>query len=259
MRYHRLAGKTTRGDDHAVSPVVGTLLLVATVLLMAVGAFLVLEDRSESTQPVRADMRVLPVDADAQPGWDGAVLEVNQLVGADRLEDVRLFYRNRSWTIAGGLEKGDTLRLPCPGEDPSLTVSVSHPTTGDRETVGWWHVPRCGQTTGPSNSPPAAAFTYTCTDLSCEFDAELSVDRDGSIPGYDWALGDGSTATGQTVSHTYDQDGDYTVTLTVTDDDGATDDDAQTVHVEDGASSGSGDDTWTCIDAGPRVDSLCFK
>ncbi len=97
-----------------------------------------------------------------------------------------------------------------------------------------------GGSGGGSNSAPTASFTYSCTDLTCDFDGTGSSDSDGSITSYEWDFGDGNTATGSTVTHTYASGGDYTVTLTVTDDAGATDTDTQTVSVSDG-SSGGGD------------------
>ena len=48
-------------------------------------------------------------------------------------------------------------------------------------------------------------------------------DPDGSITSYTWDLGDGTTASGANVRHTYDSPGDYTARLTVTDNDGMTD------------------------------------
>lgn len=90
---------------------------------------------------------------------------------------------------------------------------------------------------GDTNSAPVASFTYSCTDLSCDFDGTGSSDSDGSITGYSWDFGDGSTNTGSTVSHTYSSGGTYTVTLTVTDDDGATANDAQEVSVSQDSGS----------------------
>jgi PKD repeat protein len=48
---------------------------------------------------------------------------------------------------------------------------------------------------------------------------------------YDWDFGDGVTGSGQLVSHTYQQGGDYIITLTVTDKDGAAGVDTTTVQV----------------------------
>lgn len=49
-------------------------------------------------------------------------------------------------------------------------------------------------------------------------DASASFDPDGQIVEYRWDFGDGSTGEGETVSHVYDASGEYTVTLSVTDD-----------------------------------------
>jgi PKD repeat protein len=83
----------------------------------------------------------------------------------------------------------------------------------------------------PVNQPPVATFTYACTDLVCGFDASGSSDGDGTIVSYAWDFGDGSTGGGATVDHSYDQAVTYSVVLTVTDDDGASDEDTQTVSL----------------------------
>lgn len=56
------------------------------------------------------------------------------------------------------------------------------------------------------------------------FDASASSDLDGSIAMYEWDLtGDEAVdATGETVTHTFEEPGEYTVTLVLTDDGGAT-------------------------------------
>jgi PKD repeat protein len=73
-----------------------------------------------------------------------------------------------------------------------------------------------------TDAAPTAAFTAACTNLACTFDGTASADTDGTVASYAWTFGDGSTGTGATASHSYLVPGSYTVTLTVTDDDGVT-------------------------------------
>ena len=77
------------------------------------------------------------------------------------------------------------------------------------------------------NTPPTAAFTATpmmgTAPLEVSFDASTSMDMEGDIASYSWDFGNGNTGMGVTTSNTYMMAGTYTVTLTVTDADGATD------------------------------------
>lgn len=88
------------------------------------------------------------------------------------------------------------------------------------------------------NQPPVAAMEVSCALLACEFDGTPSSDSDGSITGYAWAFGDGETSTGATASHEFAASGAYEVTLTVTDDDGATGESSTQVVVTDEIGSG---------------------
>lgn len=90
---------------------------------------------------------------------------------------------------------------------------------------------------GDTNSPPTADFTFTTSGLTVDF-TDQSTDSDGSVVSWDWDFGDGNTSTEQNPSHTYGADGTYTVSLTVTDDDGATGSTSQDVTVSDGTSDG---------------------
>ena len=83
---------------------------------------------------------------------------------------------------------------------------------------------------GGGNAAPTAAFTYSCTDLTCAFH-DTSSDSDGTIAAWSWTFGDGRTSTEQNPSYTYGTGGTYTVTLTVTDDGGATGTTSQSVTV----------------------------
>jgi PKD repeat protein len=87
----------------------------------------------------------------------------------------------------------------------------------------------------PVNTPPTAAFTFTCDGLgACTFNSSTSTDAaPGTIAIYAWTFGDGGTADVASPSHTYSVTAptDFTVTLTVTDNDGGTDVETQTVSV----------------------------
>ncbi|MBX6388686.1 MAG: PKD domain-containing protein [Frankia sp.] len=72
------------------------------------------------------------------------------------------------------------------------------------------------------NTAPTAEFSVGCEELSCSVDASGSADPDGTIATYEWDFGDGATGNGATATHTFPAAGDYRITLTVTDNLGAT-------------------------------------
>ena len=94
----------------------------------------------------------------------------------------------------------------------------------------------------PQAVPPTASFNYSCTDLDCTF-ADTSSD-DGAIVGRSWDFGEAAaTSTDPNAAHTYAAGGDYTVTLTVMDNDGSTDTTEQVITVSSGGNGGGPDCT----------------
>jgi lysophospholipase L1-like esterase len=110
--------------------------------------------------------------------------------------------------------------------------------------TGYW--PDGGPTT---DNPPTAAFSSSCSDLACSFDASGSSDDNGVVS-YGWAFGDTATGSGQTTGHTYASDGTYSVTLTVTDTGGQTDSISHDVVVS-APSSGGGTVHVAALSASP--------
>lgn len=80
------------------------------------------------------------------------------------------------------------------------------------------------------NAAPTASFTVGCDALQCDF-VDTSSDPDGTIVGWTWDFGDGTTLSNQSSSHEFPAPGTYVVALTVTDDHGATGSGAQSVTV----------------------------
>ncbi|MDD5264150.1 MAG: PKD domain-containing protein [Candidatus Bipolaricaulis sp.] len=96
------------------------------------------------------------------------------------------------------------------------------------------------------NAPPVPQATVSDPTPypgdTVTFDASASYDVTGTIASYAWEFGDGSAGDGVTVTHIYAKGGSYTVTLTTTDDEGASSDTALTVTVKTGSSNCGEDD-----------------
>ena len=82
-------------------------------------------------------------------------------------------------------------------------------------------------------APVANAGPYQVVNVNeqVQFDGSGSYDLDGTIVNYYWDFDDGATGSGVAPTHTYTQEGTYSVTLFVNDDDGALDADFTNILV----------------------------
>jgi PKD repeat protein len=93
------------------------------------------------------------------------------------------------------------------------------------------------------NAQPDATILVGATQTAgqeVQFDASAQ-DSDGNIAFYAWDFGDGTQASGGTPAHTYAAAGDYTVTLTVSDNDGGEKPVQTVVHVAAAPTDAGGD------------------
>ena len=112
----------------------------------------------------------------------------------------------------------------------TLTVTDDQGATGSASTTA-------DITGGATNQPPTANVNgpYSGTvGNAVSFSSAGSSDPDGSIVGYSWDFGDGATSSAANPTHTYSAAGTYTVTLTVTDDQGATGSASTTANITGG-------------------------
>ena len=87
------------------------------------------------------------------------------------------------------------------------------------------------------NKTPTASFTVSpdvgTATVEMEFDGSGSTDSDGTVAAFHWDFGDGNSDSGETVVHTFQTAGTYTVQLTVTDNDGATGSTSKQIEVQE--------------------------
>jgi MYXO-CTERM domain-containing protein len=88
--------------------------------------------------------------------------------------------------------------------------------------------------TSPGNDPPVAdagGGVSGAVGENIAFDGSDSTDSDGTIVSYAWDFGDGTTGSGEMTTHAFTAAGSFLVQLTVTDDDGAIDQDTVLANI----------------------------
>ncbi|MFZ2071338.1 MAG: PKD domain-containing protein [Halobacteriota archaeon] len=127
------------------------------------------------------------------------------------------------------------------------TVSAEVSNANGTAIQTWrWHV--------GMNQPPIASFSYSpgnpVINQTITFNASNSTDPDGNITYYEWYFGDGGNSTNMTepiTNHTYASAGTFTVSLTVTDDEGATNATSRAITVSEGLVFDTGTGTYPSI------------
>ncbi|MCX6582613.1 MAG: PKD domain-containing protein [Candidatus Aminicenantes bacterium] len=118
-----------------------------------------------------------------------------------------------SFTVNPGIDKVTRMRV-------SMKYAA-YPTSCETFAYGEVEDYTANVVSGTGNLPPVANFTFTTSYLTATF-TDTSTDPDGSVVAWSWNFGDGGTSTLRDPVHTYAAAGTYNVTLTVTDNDGAT-------------------------------------
>lgn len=126
------------------------------------------------------------------------------------------------------IAQGTTVALLLNCEDTGKSVTIKVVTTGGTfcQITG-----KAGTGGDDTNAGPIAAFTSAPNGLVVQF-TDTSYDTYGTIASREWDFDDGATSTEQNPSHTYGTSGTYSVSLTVTDNEGATNTVSHDVQVQ---------------------------
>ena len=108
------------------------------------------------------------------------------------------------------------------GSDQSCTITASYEGRSDTHDVTIENI--------PSNNSPAVDFSYVTRRKKVTFN-DRSTDSDGTIVSWLWDFGDGTYNIMQNPEHKYNKFGNYSVMLTVTDNEGVNNSISKTVSI----------------------------
>ncbi|MFB6235805.1 MAG: PKD domain-containing protein [Halopenitus sp.] len=146
---------------------------------------------------------------------------------------------NESGQYGGAEAIEDKLNVSGSEADDGKTITFYAKNLSAVETATWTagDVEELNLTFTDTTEPVADAGSNrtVAVNSSVEFNASGSSDNFG-IASYEWDFDDGTTATGEVVSHTFTETGTYEVKLTLTDEGGNTDTDTVFIEVSEGPS-----------------------
>ncbi|MCW7079393.1 MAG: PKD domain-containing protein [Canidatus Methanoxibalbensis ujae] len=216
-------------------------VLVSAIPVMAAGEITAMRDISNQavnpgdtftvtvTITANQEIEALALDEDIPSGWE--VTRVSDDAAAFKESTIE-------WIWTEKLSAGDSKTVVYNVTVPSNAESGTYYITGKVSAYNVNPIAVGGETevnvTG--NLPPIANFTYLppnpVVNQPVTFNASPSYDPDGFIANYEWDFGDGNTATGKIVTHSYSSEGEYRVKLTVTDDSSLTNSTTRKIKVE---------------------------
>jgi PKD repeat protein len=118
---------------------------------------------------------------------------------------------------------GDGTTSPASSVQHTYAAAGSYPVTlvvTDANGLSDTDAATVGVAAPASNEAPAAAFDWSCVDLTCSF-VDRSTDSDGLLVSRTWTFGSAGTSTSTSPSFRFPSPGTYPISLTVTDDDAA--------------------------------------
>ena len=167
---------------------------------------------------------------------DGSMLDQYANIGTRLRAEFRLYTAGApgtyTLTVAGATKAGYTFN-PKPGNKLSESITIA----------------------GSGNQPPTAVVNASVLSggapLTVNFDSSGSGDPDGGVLTYAWNFGDGTTSSETNPSHVYTNIGNFTATLTLTNDMGATASSSVSISVTDGNAG--------CISNCLSIDQISFR
>ena len=185
-----------------------------------------------------------PTDPSPKQGETGVGLQVTLQVKVEDpdSDELTVYFYKEDGTLISGLSKNPVTKVR------NNSVATFRFYLEFNTTFAWYAVASDGvlenqsdpfifytAVTPPENIPPVAVAGgpyFGGTDQLIQFDSTGSKDDDGKIDFYRWNFGDGSSEIiKENPTHYYSNEGEYTVTLTVIDNNGSSTSDTATVTI----------------------------